>query len=168
MELINKIIITFLFSSIFGSLEVLIFVILDLKIQKDVKKYTLFILSTSFIHTILYNTLDKLTFNILFYIALTIVLYIVFDKRFTIALISIGKFMIYTLIIEAPISVFLLIIFNISLSKLDNNLFTLLSVLPIKVIELVIIIYIKNKGGLRICLSGGLKNLQKTLKRNPK
>jgi len=146
-KIMYNIILSWIFFSVLEYVIVTYYYIKDNNIMYNLRKTVLFIVFISILHTILYLLLPKPILP-LFVILYTSLIYSMFFKVYFIrSLISTTKVFIIFLIIEVIFSILLQYIWSIDVSQTNSYIVKYYLSLPIKIIQFLFIILLKNKGG---------------------
>ena len=145
MQLLFNIGLTFGLSSIWVIFLMVMFFKLDNNIQFKKDHLVKLILPVSFFHAILLNVLPGLIFPFVFFIFLSLILAIASNVKLLKSLKSIGKIFIVTLVFEVLISILLKEVFNLNTTNMQINFANLLYCLPIKIMEIGIVLLWKGR-----------------------
>jgi len=146
MELIYKIGITFIFSSLFVSFILLLYYKLDNNLNIEKSKFIYTVILVGFIHSVIQNIIPTLFFPFFFIIFPALVLALAFNIKLLKSFKTLLKLFSIMYIIETLIFLTLKFLLDIDASKLDlNSIVGLISILPIKAIELTVVIILKRR-----------------------
>ena len=145
MMTIEKLILTWIFSSLLTSYMCILFVKLfgDIKINK--KQWISLMLILSLCHTVFRNILPQLFFPFLFILYSSLIFAIVVNVKLVKSLKLIVLFFIFLLITEVIIVILLNIFFNIDVTKITFKIKEYVLSLPVYFIQIYIIYLLRNK-----------------------